>query len=119
MSYSDYQNTDFNDLMRAMAISFLSGEKPDGSAFDPNSGTPVAGALAADTNAAPLSATSVPCKGVYVFIAAGDQDTLIGDANSQPVSVPAIGMFLKVDDVAKLYGKLSANSANIPWLAIT
>lgn len=83
------------------------------------SGTPVAGSLSATTAGAALSSTSVPCKGVYVFQAAGNQDTLVGDASSQPCTVPAVPFLIAVSDVSLLYAKLSANSATIPWLAIT
>lgn len=82
------------------------------------SGTPVAGSLAATTSAAALSPTSVSCKGVFIFQAAGNQDTLIGDSVAQTCPIPAVPFFCPVDNVNKLWAKLSANTAAIPWLAI-
>lgn len=84
-----------------------------------SAGTPVAGELEATTVGAALSATSVPCKAVMVFPTSAEADTLIGDADSQPCRLPSLPVTFPVDDVAKLYGKLSAGTGNIPWMAIT
>jgi hypothetical protein len=54
-----------------------------------------------------------------VFPSPAEADTLIGDENSQPCRLPSMPVTFPVDDVAKLYGKLSEGVGNIPWLAIT
>lgn len=83
-------------------------------------GTPVAGALEEATEeGAALSATSVPCKEVMVFPSSAEADTFIGDANSQTCRLPSMPLTFHVDDVAKLYGRLSEGTGSIPWLAIT
>ncbi len=83
------------------------------------SGTPVAGSLAATTTGQPLSPTSVPCKGVFIFQSSANADTLFGDASSQPAPVPSVPLFCPVDNVNKVYAKLSVGTGTIPWLAIT
>jgi hypothetical protein len=82
-------------------------------------GTPVFGELAGTTVGAPLSAQSVPCSAVIIFPSSADADTYVGDEDSQPARLPSMPWAFPVDDVRKLWAKLSAGTGNIAWCAIT